>query len=712
MAIASLDSYRLTGVHVTDRQLGVGATSVVLELEYMGHKCAGKKILLRSGDSDYHNAAGRFSKECHFLSRISHGNIVQFLGVYFQESDLTLPILVMEFLPINLTTCIKHHGILPEGICYSVLYDIARGLFFLHDRPSPIIHRDLSSHNILLTPILTAKIADLGVARIVNMSPLQVSALTQNPGTPAYMPPEVMVENPHYNTSVDAFSYGVLMVQIYCGSLPNPHIAPTRMESGGLVAVSEAGRRQKYLEIVGQDHPLMSLILKCIDNDPKSRPSVKKIVQQIKDKTEAATDSFTDRVEIMKFVAEREARKRQEEERKLEEKEKEILKLQKKRKTTSYVPMLMAFLSVFAAIFISYRTQMYKICHHEQEGLRGQARNFMNLTLKECTSKEMLNCDELVPTMIRDLIGNISWRSGENLNTTLYQGQSVVIGDKMYYGGGFADREEHKYMVYCYHLNFHKWTRLSGLTVKSFGLGAFNGKLLAVGGITMGGEDSKKVYTYDETTESWMSVIPDMLTSRAFPAVLSLSKTLVIAGGENSIAIFTEETGWYWSNQPLPVPCTDVTLAVAGNICYLLAGNYSKETRQSDWFPLSQYISTVDLLFDRNAVTKGTAYENRNLLIYPSYRWRNLEGGFSAQANSLVGTAISSNLVTLGKRGQSWNSAVGMYSLTQKTWVEIGHLPSDIRVGSATLTSLSATNLLVTGRKQDGVLSIYIGSLY
>lgn len=53
MAIASLDSYKLTGVHVTDRELGIGATSVVLELDYMGHKCAGKKITLRGVASDH-----------------------------------------------------------------------------------------------------------------------------------------------------------------------------------------------------------------------------------------------------------------------------------------------------------------------------------------------------------------------------------------------------------------------------------------------------------------------------------------------------------------------------------------------------------------------------------------------------------------------------------------------------------------------------------
>ena len=170
----------------------------------------------------------------------------------------------------------------------------------------------------------------------------------------------------------------------------------------------------------------------------------------------------------------------------------------------------------------------------------------------------------------------------------MYQGQSVVIGDKVYYGGGFADDEVDKYYVYCYHRQFDNWTRLSA-PVKSFGLGKFNDGLMVVGGITMKGEENKKVYTYNETNEAWVSVIPDMPISRQFPAVLSLSSAMVVAGGENSIEIYTQERGWYWSNQPLPVPCSDVTLLATGNKCFTLAGNFTKELLTSDWFPLSIY---------------------------------------------------------------------------------------------------------------------------
>ncbi len=721
-AFVSLESYKLIGVIVTDHQLGVGSAAVVVELEYMGHKCAGKRIhdfLLKSGGSDYRNSSRSFSKECHFLSRIQHPNIVQFLGVYFEGK--TVPILVMEYLPTNLTGCIEHNGILPKDIGFSILFDIAQGLLFLHDRTKPIIHRDLSSHNILVTPILSAKIADLGVARIINMSPLQMSNMTKKPGTEAYMPPEVMVKEPRYNTSIDEFSYGILMVQIFCGKLPMPLVGQNRLEAHGLVAVSEAERRKNYLEEVGNDHPLMSLILRCIDNDPKKRPSAKELVEDLKQKASANTPAFQDRLKMMNYVAEKEAKRNIDLKRKQENIQTKLKetnqRLTKKLSQRSRIPTLYTSITLISILVaLGSVVVSLNIDHSSPTTLVGaQTKDFINSTMSICATRKTIFCDELVPAIFHGLVGNISWKSGQDLQTTLHKGQTVILEDVMYFGGGFAEEEVHKYNVYCYHPRKDKWTTLPSLPVKSFGLGVFSGSLVAIGGITMGGEESTKLYTYivDETSDShWVhSVIPDMPIGRTFPAVVSLPSALIVAGGENSIGIYTSDTGWYWSNQPLSVPCTDVTLAVAGNMCYLLAGNYSKELLLSDWFPLSQYIAIDDILYDRNKVTPGNAFKNRNELIYPSYRWKELEGGFNVQAKSLIGTVLASNLVTVGMRSQSWNKALRMYSFSQKTWFQISVLPEEIQVGSVTITSFLPTKLLMTGRKTDGYLSVYIGSI-
>ena len=292
------DPYKLTGVRVTDRKLGHGSYATVLELEYMGLKCAGKKIhelLLEQGDASY--TVRRFEEECRLLSQVRHPNIVQFLGVYFQRG-VRAPILVMEFLPTNLTSCIERYGILPKEISYSILHDVALGLCYLHSQTPPIIHRDLSSNNVLLTPNMTAKISDLGVARILNLTPLQVSRMTQTPGTPAYMPPEVMVANPKYDTSVDKFSYGIMMIHMFSGQWPEPQVGQIRAEAGGrMIPVSEAERREVFLRAIGNDHPLMDLILKCIHNYAQSRAHASETVRRLAEMVLQFPASFANRLD-------------------------------------------------------------------------------------------------------------------------------------------------------------------------------------------------------------------------------------------------------------------------------------------------------------------------------------------------------------------------------------------------------------------------------
>ena len=296
------DSYKLIGVRVTDRELGHGSYATVLEVEYMGLKCAGKKIhdiLVRQGDANY--TVRRFEEECHLLSQIRHPNIVQFLGVHFHQG-VTAPILVMELLPANLSSCIEQYGILPKEISYSILHDVALGLCYLHNQTPQVIHRDLSSNNVLLTPNMTAKISDLGVARILNLTPLQVSHMTQTPGTPAYMPPEVMIANPKYNTSIDEFSYGILMIHMFSGRWPEPQVGQTRFEADKLIPVTEAERREVFLQSIGSDHPLIDLILKCINNDPISRAHISEIVEQVAAMTLQFPASFTNRIEMLRWI--------------------------------------------------------------------------------------------------------------------------------------------------------------------------------------------------------------------------------------------------------------------------------------------------------------------------------------------------------------------------------------------------------------------------
>ena len=207
---AALQQYTLQGVRETGDELGRGSYAAVYTVQYKGLTCAAKKLQQALYEQGIGYAARRFQEECAILSRLRHPNIVQFLGVYHQPGSV-LPALVMEYLPMTLAQCLDK-CVLPNEIGYSVINDVALALSYLHQHSPPVIHRDLSANNVLLTPGMTAKISNLGVAKILDLNPSQMRTMTQTPGTQCYMPPEAQVEKSRYSAKVDVFSFGVLMV--------------------------------------------------------------------------------------------------------------------------------------------------------------------------------------------------------------------------------------------------------------------------------------------------------------------------------------------------------------------------------------------------------------------------------------------------------------------------------------------------------------------
>ena len=82
---------------------------------------------------------------------------MQFLSVCLEQGS-PLPMLVMEYLHTTLFACPERYGVLPKEISYGILGDVALGLVYLHEHSPPIIHRDLSASNVLLTSNMNAKL--------------------------------------------------------------------------------------------------------------------------------------------------------------------------------------------------------------------------------------------------------------------------------------------------------------------------------------------------------------------------------------------------------------------------------------------------------------------------------------------------------------------------------------------------------------------------
>ena len=183
----------------------------------------------------------------------------------------------MEYLPLSLTQCLETHQDLPPlQIKYSILLDVAKGLNYLHCKKPPIVHRDLTANNILLTSNFIAKISDLGVSRMIDT--FKQHHLTTTPGNAVVMPPEALMENPSYDHKLDVFSYGCLILHVFTHQWPAPtaqYVARTSLSrKGSYRLVTEWNRRSKYTTAISSDNPFFSFSKSCLDNDPKKRPTM------------------------------------------------------------------------------------------------------------------------------------------------------------------------------------------------------------------------------------------------------------------------------------------------------------------------------------------------------------------------------------------------------------------------------------------------------
>ena len=280
-------------------ELGRGAYGRVYKVKYRGVVYAAKEVhalLLQAAGAE--TLRNNFIRECSRCSKLSHVNVVRLVGIYY-PSKQSLPVMIMELMDVSLTAYATREGVSLKRKL-SILHDVAEGLSYLHSYS--IIHRDLSPNNVLikysgvdqLPPI--AKIADLGVAKMVQADSMRTrTRLTKLPGTVDYMPPESFEDNPHYDTSLDVFSYGGVMLYTVTGKWPTP-IAQVKRDliTNELKALSEVERRQHYLdEVTGEAEVLKPLMKDCLNNDPNMRPSMFDLSSKIKPLIEVCVITIT-----------------------------------------------------------------------------------------------------------------------------------------------------------------------------------------------------------------------------------------------------------------------------------------------------------------------------------------------------------------------------------------------------------------------------------
>ena len=234
------------------REIGRGAWATVHETKFRGATIAAKRLhhLITSP-----RTRELFSREMEMALHCQHQNIVTFLGATLEGP----PVMLMELMSTSLRSAYEQGNIKDHQVL-GILHDIARALHFLHTRPDPVIHRDVSSANVLLKALYNgewlAKLGDLGTAKI------QQQAATAGPGAIAYSAPEAADFTKH-SPKVDVYSYGVLMLEVL-----------TKTHPFQMVDALKAQVQQQFPQYY-------QLVTTCTSQQSRYRPTMYDVIEQL-----------------------------------------------------------------------------------------------------------------------------------------------------------------------------------------------------------------------------------------------------------------------------------------------------------------------------------------------------------------------------------------------------------------------------------------------
>ena len=239
-------------IELTEHEVGRGGWAVVRVANFRGIPVAAKclhQVIISEYNRDL------FVREMNLASRIRHPNLLQFVGATL-DGEL---IILSELMHTSLRAQVES-GPLAIQLVRSIALDVARALNYLHLMwPDPIIHRDISSANVLLEPApengWRAKVSDYGSANFYQ------HLNTAGPGNPVYAAPEANTPN-EQSSKMDIFSFGALLIEMYTGRLPD-----------------KTSRSRLLLTI--QHGWVFQTIWQCIEDDKDKRPTASNLIDTL-----------------------------------------------------------------------------------------------------------------------------------------------------------------------------------------------------------------------------------------------------------------------------------------------------------------------------------------------------------------------------------------------------------------------------------------------
>lgn len=215
-----------------------------------------------------------FLQEVMIMRKVRHRNVVQFIGACTKKPHLCI---VFEYMKGGSVydRLRSAKGAFSVVEVLRVAAEVSRGMNYLHQRK--ILHRDLKAANLLIDEHGTVKIADFGVARLMDTE----GVMTAETGTYRWMAPEI-IEHKAYDQKADVYSFGIVLWELLTAQVPYSDRTPLQ----AAVGVVQSGLRPDIPP--STPAALADIMRLCWQREPSVRPSFEALKKKFEDMLEKA----------------------------------------------------------------------------------------------------------------------------------------------------------------------------------------------------------------------------------------------------------------------------------------------------------------------------------------------------------------------------------------------------------------------------------------
>ncbi|PHT48484.1 Leucine-rich repeat receptor-like protein kinase TDR [Capsicum baccatum] len=284
----------LESITTTDKIIGMGSAGTVYKAEIpSGEIIAVKKLWAGKQQKETTRKRRGVLAEVDVLGNVRHRNIVRLLGCC-SNNECTM--LLYEYMPNGSLDDLLHGknkdaNLLADWFTrYKIVLGVAQGICYLHHDCDPVIvHRDLKPSNILLDAEMEARVADFGVAKLIQCD----ESMSVIAGSYGYIAPEYAYTL-QVDEKSDIYSYGVVLMEVLSGK----RSVDSEFGDGNSIVdwvrskmKSRNGINDVLDKNIGASCPrvreemmlMLRIALLCTSRNPADRPSMRDVVSMLQE---------------------------------------------------------------------------------------------------------------------------------------------------------------------------------------------------------------------------------------------------------------------------------------------------------------------------------------------------------------------------------------------------------------------------------------------